>query len=194
MMATPDCLLQAIASYRAKYAFSPEFSDALERLERLGLSVARDPAADLRHVRWNAANFLIHYIASVLDDHRIGDTEMENIVALGRIFALEEGDLLAMHRSAVADLLQAEMELMLADERVDDLESMHQADLQRALGLGYDDYLQLTRESMRPLVDRMLAEARSGSASRRHEVIRRLQSLQTVIRIDPETMRALWSD
>lgn len=194
MMSTPDCLLQAIASYREQYAFSPEFSDALERLERLGFSILRDPAADLRHVRWSAASFLIHYIASVLDDHRIDDTKMGNIAALGRIFALDEGDLLAMHRSAVADLLRAEMEQILADAHVSDLESMHQADLQRALGLGYDDFLQLTRESLRPLVDRMLVEARHETGPQRHELVRRLQSLQTVISIDLETMTAVWPD
>lgn len=120
----------------AQYAVSPEFSGALDRLEKDGLSQIRDPAASSKSVRRSAASFLIHYIGFVLDDHRICEREMENIVALGRIFNLEEGDLLAMHRSAVADLLRVEMEKMLSDDRVDDLEVMHQADLQRALGLG----------------------------------------------------------
>lgn len=191
-MATPDCLSQAIADYRARYAFSQEFSEALDRLEQHGLSRVRDPAADVRHVRWSAASFLIHYIASVLDDHRICDREVENIVALGRIFNLDEGDLLAMHRSEVADLLRVEMEKMLADEHVDDLEVMHQADLQRALGLGYDDYLQLTRESIRPVVDQMLGEAKGRNRRQQDEIIRRLQALQTVLRVDPETMTAVW--
>ena len=192
-MAMQECLSQAIAEYRAQYAFSPEFSSALDRLEEDGLSQVRDPTATSRQVRWSAASFLIHYIAFVLDDHRICEREMENIVALGRIFDLEEGDLLAMHRSAVADLLQVEMEKMLADDRVDDLEVMHQGDLQRALGLGYDDYVQLTRESIRPVVERLLNEARGASRQQQDETIRKLQALQTVLRVDPKTMTAIWS-
>lgn len=194
MMHTPSCLAQAIADYRAQYAFSPEFSDALDRLEAQGFSMFRDPAASVRHVRWSAASFLIHYVAFVLDDHRISDVEMANILALGRIFDLEEGELLTMHRGAIAELLRVEMEKMLVDEHVDDLELMHQSDLQRALGLGYDDYLQLTRESIRPVVNQLLARARDGSRQQQEEIIRRLQALQTVIRIDPETMTAIWPD
>lgn len=194
MMVTSDCLSQAIVDYRARFAFSQEFSEALDRLERQGLSQVRDPAASTRHVRWSAASFLIHYIASVLDDHRICDREMENIVALGRIFDLDEGDLLAMHRSAIADLLRVEMEKMLADDYVDDLEVMHQADLQRALGLGYDDYLRLTRESIRPVVDRLLGEARGKARHQQDEIIRRLQALQTVLRVDRQTMTAIWPE
>lgn len=191
-MQTPSCLAQAIADYRAQYAFSPEFSEALDRLEEHGFSMVRDPAAAVRHVRWSAASFLIHYVGFALDDHRISDAEMANIVALGRIFDLEEGELLSMHRGAIAELLRVEMEKMLADERVDDLEVMHQNDLQRALGLGYDDYLQLTRESIRPVVDRLLNQARGGSRREQDEIIRRLQALQTVVRIEPETMTAAW--
>lgn len=191
-MDMPDCLAAAIAEYRAQYAFSPEFSGALDRLERHGLSQVRDPAASARHVRWSAASFLIHYVGFVLDDHRISESEMQNIRALGRIFDLDEGDLLSMHRSAIAVLLQTEMEKMLADEHVDDLEVMHQADLQRALGLGFDDYLALTRETVRPVVERLLEEARGGSRRHQDEIIRRLQALQTVFRVDPETMTAIW--
>lgn len=193
-MAMSECLSASIADYRARYAFSPEFSGALDRLEKHGLSQIRDPAASSGNVRRCAARFLIHYIAFVLDDHRICEREMENIVALGSIFGLEEGDLLAMHRSAVADLLRVEMEKMLADDHVDDLEVMHQADLQRALGLGYDDYLRLTRESIRPVVERLLDEARGASTRRRNETLRRLQELQTVLRVDPKTMTAIWSN
>lgn len=192
-MARQECLSQAIAEYRAQYSFSPEFSSALDRLEEDELSQVRDPAATSRQVRWSAASFLIHYIAFVLDDHRICEREMGNIVALERIFDLEEGDLLAMHRSAVAGLLQVEMEKMLADDHVDDLEVMHQGDLQRALGLGYDDYLQLTRESIRPVVERLLNGARGASRQQQDEIIRRLQALQTVLRVDPKTMTAIWS-
>lgn len=194
MTSMPDCLSRAIADYRAQYDFPAGFSQALDRLEVQGLAQVRDPAASVQDVRWSAGSFLVHYVGFVLDDHRISESEMENIVALGRIFNLDEGDLLSMHRPAIAALLRTEMEKMLADDHVDDLEVMHQADLQRALGLGYDEYLQMTRESTRPVVDRMLAQARMGSRQQQGEIIRRLQALQTVLRIDRDTMTAVWSD
>lgn len=118
---------------------------------------------------------------------------MGNILALKRIFLLEE-DLLTLRRNAIAELLQLEMEKVLADEYVDDAEAMRQSDLQRALGLGYDDYLRLTRENIRPLVDRMLTQARGHSRSQQEAILRKLQGLQTVLRIDPDTMTAIWPD
>lgn len=193
-MDTEDLLSRAIRDYRARYDVSPEFSESLDRLEVHGFSLDRDPAASLQHVRWNAAGFIVHYIEFVLDDHRLSDREMQNVFVLSRIFNLDEGDLLALQRPAIAELICVEMERMLVDERVDDLEAMHQADLQRALGLGYDEYLRLARESIRPLVHRLLDEARGGSRQQQDKVIRRLQGLQSVLRIDPETMTAIWPD
>ena len=102
--------------------------------------------------------------------------------------------LLALQRHAVTDLLRLEMTKILADEHVNDPEVMHQADLQRALGLGYDEYLKLTRESIRPVVDQILDDARGRSEQQQNEIIRRLQALQTVLRIDKTTMTAIWPD
>src|SRR5690606_7682695 len=105
---------------------------------------------------------------------------------------LDEGDLLSMHRPAIAGLLRTEMEKILADEHVDDLEVMHQGDLQRALGIGFDDYLDLSRETIRPVVERLLRESRGHGKRQQDEIIRRLQALQTVLRVDLETMTAIW--
>ena len=162
-MGMPKGLAQAIADYRARHTVSSEFSACLDRLEAQGFSLLQKPAASTHAVRSSAAGFVIHYIEFVLDEHRISESETMNILALKRIFSLEEEDLLALQRHAIADLLRVEMEKVLADERVDDAEAMHQADLQRALGLGYDDYLRLTRESIRPMVERLLMQARGQS-------------------------------
>jgi hypothetical protein len=194
MMAMANGLAQAIGEYRAQYMVSGDFSACLDRLEAQGFSLLRDPAASIRGIRWSAAGFIIHYIEFVLDDHRISEGEMGNILALKRIFSLEEEDLLALQENAIADLLRMEMEKVLADEHVDDAEAMHQSDLQRALGLGYDDYLRLTRASIRPLVERMLAQARDQGGAQREDTLRKLQGLQTVLRIDPATMTAIWPD
>ncbi|HEU4797418.1 MAG TPA: hypothetical protein VFT63_00740 [bacterium] len=166
----------------------------LDRLEVQGFALIRDLEASIYEVRWNAADFVLHYVARALDDHRISEREMGNILALKRIYALDEGDLLALQRDAIAELLRVEMAMILADEDVNELEVMHQADLQRALGLGYDEYLQLTRESIRPLVDRILDDAKGHGEQQQNEIIRRLQALQRVFRVDRTTMTAIWPD
>lgn len=194
MADVPTCLREAIRDYRAQNAVPEAFSQCLDSLDAQGFSLIRDPMASIHEVRWNAADFIIHYIELALDDHRISEREMGNILALKRIYALDEGDLLALQRHAVADLLRLEMAKILADEQVNDLEVMHQADLQRALGLGYDEYLQLTRESIRPVVDQMLDDAKGRSEQQQNEIVRRLQALQTVLRVDRTTMTAIWPD
>lgn len=187
-------LAQAIKDYRARYMVSNDFSVCLDRLEAQGFALLKDPTALAHSVRWGAASFIIHYVEFMLDDHRISESEMANILALKRMFSLEEEDLLTLQRNAIEDLLRVEMEKVLADERVDDAEAMHQSNLQRALGLGYDDYLQLTRASVRPLVERMLTQARNQSREQQEHILRKLQGLQTVLRVDPDTMTAIWPD
>lgn len=194
MNAVPDVLLDAIRTYMEGHPVPPAFFQCLERLEAQGFSLVHDPGASLHEVRWHAADFVIHYIELALDDHHLSECEIQNIASLKRIYRLEEGDLLEIQRQRIADLLRLEMARILADEHVDDPEVMHQSDLQRALGLGYDQYLQLTRESIRPVVDRILDDARGGSERQRSDIIRKLQALQTVVRIDRETMTAIWPD
>lgn len=194
MTSVPTCLLEAITEYRAERTVPEVFALCLDRLEAQGFSLVRDPEAQAHEVRWNAADFIIHYVAHALDDHRISETEMGNILSLKRIYSLDEGDLLALQRHAVSDLLCSEMAKILADEHVNDLEVMHQNDLQRALGLGYDQYLQLTRESIKPVVNQILDDVKGRSEQQQNEIIRRLQALQTVLRVDKATMTAIWPD
>lgn len=194
MTDVPTCLLEAIREYRAERAIPEVFARCLDRLEKQGFFLIRDPEVSIHEVRWNAADFIIYYIERALDDHRISEQEKENILSLKRIYALDEGDLLALQRHAVSDLLRSEMAKILADEHVDDLEVTHQNDLQRALGLGYDQYLQLTRESIKPVVNQILDDAKGRSEQQKDEIIRKLQALQTVLRVDRTAMTAIWPD
>lgn len=191
MSLAPACLLHAIRSYRDAHEVGGFFNACLQRLQEQGFSLLKDPDAALPEVRRNAAGFVIHYITLALDDHRISPEEMHNILSLKHIYALDEGDLLALQPPAVAELLEWEMSRILADEQVDRAEAIHQSDLQRALGLGYDQYLQLTRDALRPVVERLLEQARLRPG-KRAAVLRSLQGLQTVLRIDTSTMTATW--
>lgn len=190
----PIHLSEVIRSYREERAVPDAFEDCLRRLEAEGFALVRDPSVSIPGVRWCAADFIVHYMAYALDDHLISEHEVNNILALKRIYGLDEGDLLALQRDGIADLLRMEMSKILADERVSDSEAAHQVNLQRVLGLGYDEYLRLTRESVRQIVDQMLDGAENKSEQQKNEIIRRLQALQTVLRIDKATMSAIWLD
>ncbi|MCL7714441.1 hypothetical protein [Stenotrophomonas mori] len=187
-------LLQAIQAYRETHAVTGLFAQCLARLEDKGFSLLRDPDASAPDVRHGASALIVHCIASALDDHRISPTEMDSISALKRIYAIEEGDLLALQKAAIHDLLSQEMQRILADEQVDRAEALLQSDLQRALDLGYDDYLRLTRSSLRPVVERLLAAARESTPGQQRRILRKLQKLETVLRIDPSTLTAIWTN
>jgi len=187
-------LLQAIATYRDTRMVPDAFTRCLDRLQEQGLSLVRDPETSTPGVRRDAADFIVHYVELALDDHRISSTEMDHIFALKRIYSLEEGDILALQKPAISELLSQEMMLILADDQVDDTEALLQSDLQRAFDLGYDDYLQLTRDTLRPVVEQLLEQARGKSPQQQHLIIKKLQGLQTVLRINTSTMTALWTN
>lgn len=189
----PACLLHAITRFRAEHRPDAAFASCLDRLQEKGFALLRDPDAELPDIRRDAAAFVIHYVALTLCDHRISPDEMDNILVLKRIYGLDEGDLLALQRPALAHLLGREMAQILIDEQVDRSEDIHQSDLQRALGLGYDEYLQLTRQMIRPIVERQLERARS-EPSERGEILRKLQGLRRVLQVDTETMTAIWPE
>jgi hypothetical protein len=193
MSEVPACLQHAITSYRDTHWVPGFFSTCLDRLQEQGFSLIREPDAAIPEIRRNAAGFVIHYISLALDDHRISAQEMDNILSLKHIYGLDEGDLLVLQPPAIAELLEWEMSQILADEQVNEAEAIHQSDLQRALGLGYDQYLQLTREAIRPLVERLIEQARLFPLQHGY-VLRRLQGLRTVLRIDTSTMKVTWPD
>ncbi|KAF1013819.1 MAG: hypothetical protein GAK31_02836 [Stenotrophomonas maltophilia] len=193
MSAIPACLSHAIANYRNENQALGPFAACLDRLQTDGFGQVRDPDAASPEVRLHASGFVIQYISLALCDHRISPSEMDNILVLKRIYALDEGDLLALQRPAIASLLGREMAQILVDEHVDRDESIHQSDLQRALGLGYDQFLHLTRQMIRPLVERQLERARAFP-SERAQVLRQLQGLGRVLHLDTTTMTAVWPE
>lgn len=191
MNMVPACLSHAISSYLETNKPQARFSACLDRLQEQGLALVRDPEAELAEVRQEAALFVIEYISLALRDHHVSPEEMDNILALKRIYALDEGDLLALQQPAISRLLSREMAQILVDEHVDRDEAIHQSDLQRALGLGYDQFLQLTRQMIRPIVERQLERARTMPAER-ERVLRQLQGLGRVLQVDTATMTAVW--
>lgn len=109
--------------------------DSFERL--LGV---RDPASEA-----SLCDFLLHCIAAFLSDHSLSVEEKSAIRYLWRLFQVSEGHLARVRGDRVGQLLAVELGRMLEDRRIDAAEALHQVDLQEVFGLGYDQYLELTK-------------------------------------------------
>src|SRR3989338_302489 len=96
-----------------------------------------------KDVERDLAAFIVHVISYMLADHHLSDDEIATLTWVRYVLRADEGELVAYQREAVKDLIHAEMTVMLSDARVEDSEALFQADLQRALGLGYDEFLSL---------------------------------------------------
>ena len=94
----------------------------------------------------------------------------------------------------IAEILKAEMYRMLEDQRIDSLELAYQDALQRLFGLGYDQFVELIRDAVTPLVDRMIARATADGVvtdDERAEIDRQLSALRTVYVLSAVQRRAL---
>jgi hypothetical protein len=117
----------------------------MELDERLSESAALD-------AKVTAGHFMLFGIREAVADHILSDDEMAALRHLTRVFRLQEGDLLANHRTAVAELLCLELERLLEDRRIDPAEAIHKVRLQELLGLGYDQFVALTMPEIENVV------------------------------------------
>lgn len=141
------------------------------------------------------AGFVVFVVAAVLADHALSPDEKSRMRLLKCLLRIEEGDLLRYQRQAIKEILAAEMGLILYDAWVDEGEAVHQADLQSAFDLGYDQWLELTEEHIRPVVDQFLAQAMAdgyASPAEKTAILRHLTRLNTVVRLDLDEMEAQW--
>lgn len=192
----PD-LASAVASFCDEEIVPASFVARLATLAASGPSIPDETEAeDEPEHRKLAAGFVLHYVSLALTDHSLSPDEQTLIRQLKRHFSLEEGDLPRLQRHAVAMLLQNEMSVILRDATVDGAEQIHQVDLQKALDLGYDQFLELIEPSIKPIVESLLAQLRANpfpNPGLREAVFKRLQLLNVVIPIDPQTLEVEWS-
>ncbi|MDR6992253.1 hypothetical protein [Luteimonas sp. 3794] len=190
----PDWLNGVIRNFRDSGAVLPAFDRRLDALtgDTDQHESVPDDSSD-HEIRAEAASFVLHAIRDSLHDHILSETEADAIEALKYGLGLDEGDLQALQHVRTRDFLSSEIESMLADGAIDDSESLRKSGLQRALGLGYDQFLFLAQDGMRPAVERILEDARH---ERRHgggsPSLDRLKRLRTFVRIDFDALEAIW--
>lgn len=126
----------------------------------------------------------LYYIRTCLVDQDLAASELATVRDLKRLFRIEEGDFLAHAEEEVAELLASELSRSLEDRRVDDTEAIQAERLQAAFGLGYDQFLDLTRPLYDEVVDRLWREG-SEAGWRVDELERRVSMLRTVYSLGP---------
>jgi len=125
----------------------------------------------------------LYYIRSCLVDQDFTESELETVRTLNRLFRIEEGDFLQNAEDEVAELLASELSRSLEDQRVSDAEAIQAERLQEAFGLGYDQFLELTRPLFDEVVERLWWEG-TEAGWRVDELERRVRRLRTVYSLE----------
>lgn len=137
---------------------SPGLRAFLERLAKVGPEQLRerlDPEIAERDKN-ATTRFIVEAIRGAVADHALSLKEVKELRDLSRLLRVEEGEILRNHRSEVGRLLGEELERVLEDDHLDPREALHKVKLQELLGLGYDEFLQLTAPHTREILPRIL--------------------------------------
>lgn len=151
-------------------------------------------AADLKE---DFLDLLLHYVRECLGDHRLSIQEISAIRTLRRLFRIPEEDLYRERKDRLRLLLTLEMEWLLKDLRIDPEEALHKADLQEALGLSYDQFLELTEDPTADVVESLFARAalnRGSTDEQKNALLRDLMALDTVVTLNYEQRRQLYDE
>lgn len=138
----------------------------------------------LSHEPWfrkQCLDLVLGFLQALLDSAPLTSEAQEELLWLKRSLAVREGELFDYRPAEITALLAGQMEAILADGAVDDAEERYQVELQRALDLGYDQYLALSRraieEALRDLELRLAMRQSASEDPSLRERIRALQSL-----------------
>lgn len=104
-------------------------------------SVLRDyKISNVRNINEELLDLVIVYINLALNDHIISENERNNIELLKTYFKIKEGDFIEKRYSEIEDVLQRQFERQYSDNKIDNLESMHNVYLQEIFDLSYDQF------------------------------------------------------
>jgi hypothetical protein len=139
-------------------------------------------------------DLVLQFTRVCISDHLLTAEENSSIQWLKGVFKIREGDFYRLRRDEVQEILVAEIRRILDDNRVDPVESLHQVDLQRAFGLSYDQWLELTRGPVDEIVNGLvenIADDNVATSDERETFVRRLFALDTVYKLTPSQRRLL---
>jgi hypothetical protein len=150
---------------------------------------------DAAELKEDFLDVLLHYVRECLADHRLSLEEISAIRTLRRLFRIDEEDLYQDRKDRLRLLLTLEMEWLLRDSRTDEEEALYKARLQEALGLSYDQFLELTKAPTADVVESLFNRAALGPEStdeQKNALLRDLMALDTVLTLNPQQRRRLY--
>jgi hypothetical protein len=149
-----------LSQYIALYQPSEKLAEIVEGLATDGVSVEnlqelrsrikvlRDPDYERQ-----VLDMILYYIKTCIRDHALSQVEKQDIQKLLTLFQITEGDFYRLRRGEIADLLAVEVNRIILDGNLEKKEDFYQTELQRLLGLSYDQYVELTREYVTKILD-----------------------------------------
>lgn len=151
----------------------------------LGEVVAHYRVETSAHFRDGLLDLVIRAAREALRDHCLTREEVESIRLLKIALRIQAGDFYRYRRAAIADLLLGEVQRLLEDDRIDETEALYQVELQALFDLSYDQYVDLTREQLTRVVDRVVTKITADgmiTPEERSQLERQIAALDTVYR------------
>jgi hypothetical protein len=139
---------------------------------------------DISEATDDLLDLLLYYVRLALSDHQLSGGEMDDIRSVARLFQIEEGELLARRGDEVAELVGTEMRRILTDHEVDSAEAVQKVLLQEALGLSYDQFVELSRPLVEEAIAGLFATESEDGAVDGEWMERRIAALDTVYQMD----------
>ena len=149
----------------------------------------------VRHQDWfrkDLSNLLIGIVEAILQDGPITATDQLQLDQLKECLSLRSGDLAKYEPHAVATLLDSQVEMLLEDSEIDPSEDLYQVELQRALDLGYDEYLAFVWPVMDRVMNRLmsdLARVQEMDGPQEGRLMRKIAMLEPHYRLAAATHR-----
>jgi hypothetical protein len=98
--------------------------------------------ASVKAVKSDLMDIVLCYAKLVLTERELTENEEFNIEWLKDVFQIKEGDFYQYKRAQIAEVLQDQLSIMYADNRIDKNESLLKVRLQQLFDLGYDQFLE----------------------------------------------------
>lgn len=130
--------------------------------------------------------------AALTDTDSLSAETLADVRALRSALHIADGEFMTLRAAELAAIMRGQLERILDDAVVTDAEELEQVDLQAAFGVGYDDYLLLTRTAFEAAYSALRdQEACAGSAEAIDDVRRKLAALEPVYRLATARQRTL---
>lgn len=109
--------------------------------------------------RKQVADLIISFVSRVRAPRPMSDEQLVEVELLKEALRVREGELVEHRPAEIAALLHEEVDIALADGRVDEREDLQLVRLQIAFDLGYDEFLSLCRISIERGIQALSDEA-----------------------------------